>query len=388
MVHIAADLPQFLQRRELAAYEQRLARTAYAYGVDLRRSAWLAGSTIGDPLIRAVDRRWNRTVKALEETALRPLRKAPPTALLEQLARLIHMLRAPLPTLRVLRPEVARQWPMITPLGTTKGGIHWLVLDLERVTALTENGRAFALGAALGHLQCDHGPIFAAHLMAHRGARGMGLIRRLLWPWSKVAVFSADRAGLVACRSLETALEAVDDAASAVPWMPRGPGLEARRQALQDFDRSALMTRVRLLGDDERQRWSVAPPGREEEIDSLTRKMAAAFGSAVRLGDMISARLEGRYSVGNDDADAEAKPDEQQPAQDPRSEASAGSDEADPKDPSPDDARSDGSVADPQESDATSARDSEQHARLEHALRDAWTLARCDQRLTRRLGLL
>ena len=51
MVHIAADLPQFLQRRELAAYEQRLARTGYAYGVDLRRAAWLAGSMLGDPLM-------------------------------------------------------------------------------------------------------------------------------------------------------------------------------------------------------------------------------------------------------------------------------------------------------------------------------------------------
>src|SRR5688572_26169999 len=61
----AADLAQFVQRRELAAYESRLARAAYAYGVDLRRSLWLDQSTLGEPLIRGVDRRWARSTAAL-----------------------------------------------------------------------------------------------------------------------------------------------------------------------------------------------------------------------------------------------------------------------------------------------------------------------------------
>ena len=209
MVHIAADLPQFLQRRELAAYEQRLARTGYAYGVDLRRAAWLAGSMLGDPLMRSVDRRWSRTVQALEDEAVLPQRKAPPLPLLEELATLITMLRAPLPTVRMLRPEVAGQWPAITPLSTTKGAIHWLVIDRDRLMAMPDDERSFVLASALGHLQCEHGPIFAAHLMGHLGG-GLRSVRTLMRAWARVAVFSADRAGLLAVRSLDAALRAVE----------------------------------------------------------------------------------------------------------------------------------------------------------------------------------
>lgn len=395
VVHIAADLPQFLQRRELAAYEQRLARTAYAYGVDLRRAQWLSGSTIGDPLMRAVDRRWSRLVHDLDETSLRPLRIPPPTALLEEVVRLIHMLRAPLPTLRLLRPEVAAQWPAITPLGTTRGGIHWLVLDLDRVLALPSDERTFALAAALGHLQCEHGPIFAAHLMAHRG-RGMGTVRALLRPWAKVAVFSADRAGLVAVRDLPVALRAIErHHAEPVPWMPRWPSLETRRAALQDFDRSMLMARRRVLADDT-DHWAIAPPGREEELDSLSRKLAAAFDGAVRLGGRLAMRIEGyerRDRKGTDEdesASDDAGPDR------PGTEAATDGTSTEAKAGKAAEAKEkDGSKAQPAtETDAPAERDApppldpERASRLAEALRDAWSIARCDQRLTRRLGLL
>lgn len=399
MVHIAADLPQFIQRRELAAYEQRLARTAYAYGVDLRRAQWLSGSTVGDPLLRAVDRRWSRLVEGLEADSLRPQRKAPPTPLLEELAGLIQMLRAPLPTLRVLRPEVAAQWPAVTPLGTTKGGIHWLVLDLDRVLALPAEERTFVLAAGLGHLQCDHGPIFAAHLMAHRGtstvkhAEGrrssfgpvMATVRGLLRPWAKVAVFSADRAGLVATASLPVALRAIErQDAEHVGWMPRWPAVAARSRALEDFDRSAIMARRRVLIGSDGGGWAIAPPGREEELDSLTRKLAAAVGGAVRLGGRLAMRMEGYgrrivdrkveageasdeagASEGNgEDREAKAKAEA---AGEPEGGAREASREAEP---------------------APRELDPERASLLELALRNAWTLARCDQRLTQRLGLL
>lgn len=388
VVHIAADLPQFIQRRELAAYEQRLARTAYAYGVDLRRAQWLSGSTVGDPLMRTVDRRWSRLVHSLEEDSLRPQRKAPPTALLEELAGLIHMLRGPLPTLRVLRPEVAAQWPAITPLGTTKGGIHWLVLDLDRIMAMPADERTFVLAAGLGHLQCDHGPIFAAHLMAHRGTGTgsheeghrpssgpvMATVRGLLRPWAKVAVFSADRAGLVATASLPVALRAIErQHDEQVGWMPRWPALEARRRALEDFDRSAIMARRRVLTSDGGG-WAIAPPGREEELDSLSRKLAAAFDGAIRLGGRLAMRMEG-YAHRTSKKDGEAGEADRETTTNPKAEAGdepdskaeAASDEAEPVAPLLDPARA---------------------SLLEQALHNAWTLARCDQRLTQRLGLL
>lgn len=415
VVHIAADLPQFLQRRELAAYEQRLARTAYAYGVDLRRAQWLSGSTIGDPLMRAVDRRWSRMVQGLEQDSLRPLRIAPPTALLEEIAHLIHMLRAPLPTLRLLRPEVAAKWPAITPLGTTQGGIHWLVLDLDRVMALPPDERTFVLAAALGHLQCEHGPIFAAHLLAHRGW-GMGLVRNLLRPWAKVSVFSADRAGLVAVRDLAVALRAVErQHAEHVPWMPNWPALEARQRALEDFDRSALMARRRVLAGDDGNGWAIAPPGREEELDTLSRKIAAAFGGAVKLGGRLALRIEGheRRSHGgearddDDEADeADAKAEGAKGKGAAKAEGAAkGQASAKGKDAAKgqasakgkDAAKGKGTAKGDDDQGAASAEaaepptpplDPEKASRLEQALRNAWSLARCDQRLTRRLGLL
>ena len=402
VVHIAADLPQFLQRRELAAYEQRLARTAYAYGVDLRRAQWLSGSTVGDPLMRSVDRRWTRLVQGLEEDSLRPQRKSPPTALLEEVARLIHMLRAPLPTLRLLRSEVASQWPAVTPLGTTSGGIHWLVLDLDRVMAMPADERMFVLAAGLGHLQCEHGPIFAAHLMAHRGMgtserkeggrRPMAaLVRGLLRPWAKVAVFSADRAGLVAVASLPVALRAVERLdAERVVWMPRWPALETRRRALEDFDKSSLMARRRLLATDGAS-WAIAPPGREEELDTLTRKIAAAFDGALRLGGRLAMRIEGYERRGKQDdaSGGEASPGTAAPGT-AAGEASGAEPANEQRTTEREDAAASASEsvrAEPVEAPAPPI-DPERASLLEQALRQAWSLARCDQRLTQRLGLL
>jgi hypothetical protein len=397
VVHIAADLPQFLQRRELAAYEQHLARTAYAYGVDLRRSQWLSGSTVGDPLMRTVDRRWSRLVHELDEDSLRPPRIAPPTGLLEELAFLIHMLRAPLPTLRLLRSDVAAQWPALTPLGTTKGGIHWLVLDLDRVMAMPSDERTFVLAAGLAHLQCDHGPIFAAHLMAKRGRGGgapahdqaIKVVRTLLRPWSKVAVFSADRAGLVAVRALPVALRAIErQHAEHVAWMPRWPGLEARRLALEDFDRSAIMARRRVLSGDDGSGWAIAPPGREEELDSLSRKVAAAFDGAVRLGGRLAMRIEGYERRGSKGEAAQANADEDEAAEG-KGESAEGKGEGAEGEAAEDKGKAaEGKAAVEAEPPTPPPLDPVISARLEHALRDAWTLARCDQRLTRKLGLL
>src|SRR5689334_21462991 len=52
------DLTHFVHHRMLDVYEQSMARQGYAYGVDLRRSRWLASSVVGNALVRAVDRAW------------------------------------------------------------------------------------------------------------------------------------------------------------------------------------------------------------------------------------------------------------------------------------------------------------------------------------------
>ena len=61
----APDLAQLITRRELTAHEQRMARVSYAYGVDLRRAHWLDDSTVGEPVMRTVDRRWGSLIEDL-----------------------------------------------------------------------------------------------------------------------------------------------------------------------------------------------------------------------------------------------------------------------------------------------------------------------------------
>ena len=159
-------------------------------------------------------------------------------------------------------------------------------------------------------------------------------------------------------------------ASERVPWMPRWPSLEARRRALEDFDHSALMARRRVLAGEDGNGWAIAPPGREEELDSLSHKVAAAFDGAIRLGGRLAMRIEGyerraRKSEGTSEAKAKD-------AEDRDEKAAAGAGESAKAVPMPE----------------PPALDPERASRLEQALHDAWTLARCDQRLTRRLGLL
>ena len=344
----ALDLGQYMQRREVMAYEQHLARQAYAYGVDLRRSSWLDHSTLGEPLMRAVDRRWNSLTDDLAATALQPASRTPPTEVLEELLRLLKLLRAPLPSLRLLRPGLSEQWPILTPLGTTKGGSHWLVIDLDRLMALSPTHRTFMLGANLGNLHCDHGPIFAAHLLTHRRGRGFGLVHTLLRPWSRVSVFSADRAGLLAVGDLQVALDALRAHVDpGVSWYPEMPAAATRVQALEDFDQSRVMTRLRLTYKNG-ENFIISPRIAQLYLQQeILRKQQEAEAAA---------------KAGN----GEAKPEPERKAE-PPPEPAAPEHEPEPE-PAPEMI--------------------EEMNRIEEALAKAWSLARCDSRLTRRLGLL
>lgn len=368
---LATDLPQFLHRRELATHEQRLARAGYAYGVDLRRATQLATSMFGDPLMRAVDRRWSATVAGLEDDSLLPLRKAPPTAVLEELTTLITLLRAPLPTVRLLRPDPRGTWPIVTPLGTTKGAISWLVIDPVRIMKLSPAQRTFVLASGLAHLQCDHGPVFSAFVMASRGER-VGLVKTVLRPWARVATFSSDRAALLALRSLDDTLAAIaglteQPGAEASHWLPRAPSVEHRTAALTDFDRAEIMVRRRLLSDPDGGGWNLAPVG-SNEGSALLRRIRAAFGIWTRPqvggGPPPAAPDSADEKAGEQSGDASGKakgnPADTEAADSPPTASEA-------PEPRP---------IDPQTASA-----------LEQALADAWSLARCDARLTRRLKL-
>lgn len=356
----AIDIAQLVGRREQFAYEQHLARSTYAYGVDLRRSAWLDRSTVGDPLMRSVDRRWNGLITNLSADALLAPGSTLSAGVMDQLLGLVRMLHAPWPSVRILQPAVAERWPIVTPLGTTKGGSHWLIIDKNRLEALPDSERTFLLASSLAHLQCDHGPLYAAHLMAHRSGRGEGFIRTLLRPWSKVAVFSADRAGLIAVDELELARDALRAHADpAVPWLPPIPDVAERLRAIEEFSKSRLLARLRFSGP--REGWSLAP----------------------RLAKVEAAPEEGQ-DAGSEKAEADA----------PKEEAANTGPAPKPAVSDPvEEAEAEGEKLAAEQAAADEAREAAEDAfatakAREHALAQAWPLARCDQRLTRRLGLL
>lgn len=366
----AIDIAQLVGRREQFAYEQHLARSTYAYGVDLRRSAWLDRSTVGDPLMRSVDRRWNGLITNLSADAL----LAPGTTLsagvMDQLLGLVRLLHAPWPSVRVLQPAVAERWPIVTPLGTTKGGSHWLIIDKERLEALPDSERTFLLASGIAHLQCDHGPLYAAHLMAHRSGRGEGFIRTLLRPWSKVSVFSADRAGLIAVDELDLARDALRAHADpAIPWLPPVPDVAERLRAIEEFSKSRLLARLRFSGP--QAGWSLAP--------RLAKVEAAPEGD-----DADAKNDEGD---GSEDADPNAK-------EEPKEEAANVEPAPEPVVSDPvEEAEAEGEKLAAEQAAADEAREAAEDAvakakAREQALAQAWPLARCDQRLTRRLGLL
>ncbi|MCR9163977.1 MAG: hypothetical protein ACE37F_02255 [Nannocystaceae bacterium] len=358
----AIDIAQLVGRREQFAYEQHLARSTYAYGVDLRRSAWLDRSTVGDPLMRSVDRRWNGLITNLSADALLPPGTTLSAAVMDHLLGLVRLLHAPWPSVRVLQPAVAERWPIVTPLGTTKGGSHWLIIDKDRLEALPESERTFLLASGIAHLQCDHGPLFAAHLMAHRSGRSEGFIRTLLRPWSKVCVFSADRAGLIAVNELDQARDALRAHADpAIPWLPPIPDLAERLRAVEEFSKSRLLARLRFSGPHEG--WSLAP---------RLAKIEATAGDAT----------DHEEAQPDTDGDDESK----HPNEAPRASEPSVSDPVE-------EAEAEGERLAAKQAEDEQAREAAEDAvaqakAREQALAQAWPLARCDQRLTRRLGLL
>jgi hypothetical protein len=252
------DLNHFVQHRQLDVYEQSMARLGYAYGVDLRRSHWLASSTVGNALVRAVDRAWSELAEHLTSEVVRDAREAP-LGLLRELAGHMNLLRAPLPAVKLLRAEQRGRWPLVTPLGATRGGALWLMLDADALVALDADKRAFLLGAGLGHLHCDHAVFFSAHLLANRreGNLQIRAVRSAMTPWTKVMMFSADRAGLIACGRLETAVAMIENPPIPVgvggtadfepSWLPPPPPPAVRIRALEEFARSARFARETAL---------------------------------------------------------------------------------------------------------------------------------------------
>ena len=179
---------------------------------------------------------------------------APTTATLAELARCVRILGAPVPTVWCLNEEasLSGQWPTITPLGTSHGDMHHLLLDTQGLEALDDAERRFLMGSALGHLQCDHGIMFTTCLLA-RGPdapRWTRALRQGLQPAMKLMCFSADRAGLLCSESLDAAMEGMrhhvaESRSAGTQWMPMPSSYDLRVTSLREFHQSDVYARVR-----------------------------------------------------------------------------------------------------------------------------------------------
>jgi hypothetical protein len=137
-----------------------------------------------------------------------------------------------------------------------------------------------------------------------------------------------------------------------VPWYPELPPAATRVQALEDFDQSRVMARLRLTYEDGPENWVISPRIQQLYMQQeLLRKQEQAAAEAKADGEAKS--------------DGEAKRDAAPEA------ASEVPDESEPPPEQPIDEKLLNKVRE-----------------IEEAMTKAWSLARCDSRLTRRLGLL
>ncbi len=329
------DLSRYIQRRHFRSYERDMARSTYGYGVDLRRTRWLTTSVVGQAPLRALEHAWFALADDLMEDELRVPDSLDDIPLLSEVVEIARLLRTAPPAIRILKRRRGgpREWGIVTPLGDPRSSNEWLVLDLEALSRLPRGERAFLLGTGLGHLHCGHGALFLAHLVGRRRG-GYRLLRGLLRPWVRVAAFSAERAGLLASGDLDASLRALELSATlAPPWSPNFPALEGRRLAIQEFAESTVAARFRA------------------------RQMREGY--TVDLEEDLSALAEPPPT--GDENPTEAQDGEQEHANE--GDSSRGGRPQEPLD--------DGS--DPL---------------TEGVPDDAWTLTRCDHRLTKRLGLI
>ena len=246
-------LERLIRQRQRAAHKERRSRDAYAFGVDVRRTRWFVQHRLFGAGLRTVERQWHARWTQLRATTL-DTTTAPTTATLAELARCVRILGAPVPTVWCLNEEasLSGQWPTITPLGTSHGDMHHLLLDTQGLEALDDAERRFLMGSALGHLQCDHGIMFTTCLLA-RGPdapRWTRALRRGLQPAMKLMCFSADRAGLLCSESLDAAMEGMrhhvaESRSAGTQWMPTPSSYDLRVTSLREFHQSDVYARVR-----------------------------------------------------------------------------------------------------------------------------------------------
>lgn len=318
-----------------------MARVTYAYGVDVRRFRWLNQSMTAQTVMRALELRWTVVAEELMREELQAPEGAAALPFLQEIVRITELLRLTLPRVRLVRATAREPWPLVTPLGNARNSDDWLVIDAQRLGALSPPQRAFLLAQGLGHIQCGHAALFMAHYVSARERRGHTALRLLLRPLSRIAAFSADRAGLLAAGEFEPAAQMLARSTQDLPpWYPSLATLPERRRALEEFDRSRVVARVRSS-----HRFAQANPSVTVLVEQLMQRQTP-----------------------------DALPEASSPDGTNTPSTSTPSTSSSPTITTP--------------TDSAAPAGSPEFAAGYAVPADAWPLARCDQRLTQRLGIL
>lgn len=123
--------------------------------------------------------------------------------------------------------------PFCITLGNDE--IFYTFVHRESLQLFSQEQWIALLGREIGHLQNGHIPLITSNLLLDRQDSFLGVaalpLNILLRTWLKTAYITADRAGLIAVRSLEAVLGVIDKTAS--PSFPKTK--ELRKQAIALF---------------------------------------------------------------------------------------------------------------------------------------------------------
>jgi Zn-dependent protease with chaperone function len=88
---------------------------------------------------------------------------------------------------------------------------HWIVLNSALIEKLNKDELLYVIGHEMGHIKCNHANWL--HLMAPANMKPIPVISEglkiIFNNWSIKAEYSADRAGLIACKNLKSCISAL-----------------------------------------------------------------------------------------------------------------------------------------------------------------------------------
>jgi len=200
-VEIDLDFQRYVERKKGAFEAQVREGSAYAYGGDLRFKKTLDAVRPVRVALEATVRLWQGSARM---ELLADARKVVASERLDVIAN--EAARA----LHVERPDVYVSPTFHGARVFGADGDYTIVVAQQLADGLSDDELRFSIGRQCGHVQNDQVVLVTAeYYLTHAGSRFVQWIVRpaaaALSAWSRRADITCDRAGLIACRSLDAA---------------------------------------------------------------------------------------------------------------------------------------------------------------------------------------